>query len=162
MESNINYRLTLITICSLYLVGCGSNNSGNTKQNFNNDKYTQQLEDLKDLDIVIEHFPLEGKPLNISVGIENNTDRNILLLHDYAASPCRFSVIEDGKKLAKEVIINYVEGGTILQPEASFYRNVDISFCYRVTKGTHKYEITYESSNTLEFETTLQKDWKPE
>jgi len=113
---------------------------------------------LKDLDIVIEHLPLEGKPLNISVGITNNTDRNILLLHDYAAAPDRFSVIEDGKNITSDIIINYAEGGTILHPEASFYRNVDISLWYRVTKGTHRYEITYESSNTLEFEATLTKD----
>jgi len=150
--------LTLLSLCSLCFISCGSNNSGNTKQNFNNDKYTQQIEDMKNLDISIEYIPSKEYPLNISVGITNNTDHNILLFHDYAAAPQLFSVIEDGRTIPCLVLINYVEGGEILQPGASFFDTVPISYFYAVTKGTHNYEITYQTSNTLEFDITLTRD----
>jgi len=158
--------LIIITLCSLYFVGCGS--SGDTKQLSNNEQYTKDIEDMKNLDITIEHLPSEGHPLNISVSITNNTDHNILLLNDYKILFNSFSIIEDGKKVSYiGPIFNTKEGGTILKSGLSYNdKKINISEFYAVTKGTHRYEIILSpfngwKSNTLEFDATLLKDGSP-
>ena len=160
--------LTLITLCSLCFISCGSNNSGNTKQNFNNDKYTKDIEDIKNLDVTIELHSSKKHPLSISLDIANNTNQNILLPNKYKGSYNTFKIIEDGKE------IDYIgptiepsDDGTVLQPETSYhYNNIDISKFYATTNGTHRYEITLQliddwSSNTLEFDATLTKNGAP-
>ena len=160
---------TLVTLCSLCFISCDNNNSGDTQQSANSDKYTQQLEDMKNLDITIEHLPSEGHPLNISVDIVNNTDHNILLLNAYNMSFQSLSIIEDGKKVPYiGPFVSPAEGGTILNSGRSHSDdNINISEFYAVTKGTHRYEITLSpldgwNSNTLEFDATLRKNGAPQ
>jgi len=152
--------LTLMTICSLCFVGCGS--SGNTKQDFNNDKYTK---DIENLDISIKNIPSEQNPLNISAEIVNNTDHNILLPNTNAMIFQSFSIIEDGNRVSYIGPFTFPGGGgTVIQSGTSLYdKNINISEFYAVTKGTHRYEITLslldvDNSNTLEFDATLLKD----
>ncbi len=162
------YILALVLL-SLTLLGCGGNHNAK-KSSIDNDimEYHNQLEDIKNLNISIEYLPLKHTALNISVSIANNTDHDILLLHEIK-SPLYFSVIEDGVKINHiDANIDFLEGGEIMKPGTFQFYNIDIATWFYTHKGTHRYEITLEpingwKSNTIEFDAKLTKDGgKPE
>ena len=186
----MNYRLTLITICSLCFVGCSNNK---TKTNFNTYPlhpdatvygkpilqdyiYTKlDIEGEKELIVEMSHTPTDINPLKVCISVFNPLNRTVYIPFDAFPAGTHqydgninydaFKVIEDGNNLTYIgfLIDTNFSGAIALTPNETYHSYVNLDENYNVHKGTHTYNITYpRANNSLEFDATLIKDGIPE
>ena len=175
---------TLITLCSLYFVGCNSTHAN--KKNLVED-------DNISLEVTLERNMSSPYPLDIVFKLTNLSDKTVY--YDEGSTPYSghntgvsddFNITEDGIKLRYEGIVISRDSLTYVPIQAgeSIHFTTTLDNVYSVHKGTHLYEIYFEDtffpvkwdkdapentthyinlkSNTLEFEATINQIREPE